>query len=188
MTRMMAVLDHRLAGRLREERVERGWSVAELAARSAVSRAMIARVESGAAQPTAALLGRLSAAFGMPLSLLFARAEGAPSRVSRAAAQPVWRDPDSRYVRRAVSPPSDAALQLTQVDLPPGARVRFPAEAYAFIDQQIWVLRGTLTFIEGRDTHVLEAGDCLHLGPPAACEFRNRSRRTCRYLVAVTRR
>lgn len=181
-------MDARLADRIRDERTSRGWSTAELSARSQVSRAMIARVETGAVQPTAALLGRLAGAFGVPLSLLFARAEGVPSRLVRADEQPVWKDPETRYVRRAVSPPSDAALQLTQVDLPAGASVRYPAEAYAFIHQQVWVLAGTLTFVEGRDTHVLEAGDCLQLGPPAACTFSNRGRRACRYVVAVTRR
>ena len=72
--------------------------------------------------------------------------------------------------------------------MPAGASVRYPAEAYAFIHQQIWVVSGTLTFVEGRETHVLEAGDCLQLGPPAACTFSNRGRRVCRYVVAVARR
>lgn len=188
MSRIVAAPDARLRGRIRDERLARGWSAADLAARSGVSRAMIARVEAGGAQPTAALLGRLAAAFGMPLSLLFARAEDPPSRLRPAAAQEVWRDPATRYVRRALSPPGDTALQLTLIDLPPGAAVRYPADAYAFIHQQIWVQDGTLTFVEGGETHVLAAGDCLQLGPPAPCEFRNRTRRRCRYLVAVARR
>lgn len=188
MAQIVSSLDARLAERLRDERTGRGWSTAELSTRSGVSRAMIARVEAGAVQPTAALLGRLAAAFGVPLSLLFARAEAPPSRLMRHADQPVWRDPETRYVRRALSPPGDAALQLTQVDLPAGATVRYPSEAYAFIHQQIWVLSGTLTFVEGRETHVLEAGDCLELGPPAPCTFSNRTRRACQYVVAVARR
>ena len=185
---IVSTLETRLAERIARERAARGWSVAELASRSGVSRAMIAKIERQAAQPTAALLGRLSAAFGLPLSLFFARVEEAPSRVSRAAAQPVWTDPVSRYVRRAVSPSGDAHLQLTLVDLPAGARVTFPAEAYAFIHQQIWVRRGRLTFVEGRARHHLGAGDCLQLGPPVRCTFANTSARPCRYVVAVARR
>jgi transcriptional regulator with XRE-family HTH domain len=181
-------LDARLAQRVGFERAARGWSVAELATRSGVSRAMIAKIERRAAQPTAALIGRLSAAFGLPLSLFFARVEEAPSRVARAGAQPVWTDPASRYVRRAVSPPGDTQLQLTVVDLPAGARVSFPAEAYAFIHQQIWVQRGRLTFVEGKVRHALGAGDCLQLGPPSRCTFANDSARNCRYVVAVARR
>ena len=188
MTQIVSTLESRLAERIRDERIGRGWSTSELSARSGVSRAMVARVEGGAVQPTAALLGLLAGAFGVPLSLLFARAEGTASRLVRGVDQPVWRDPETRYLRRALSPPGDAALQLTQVDLPAGASVHYPAEAYAFIHQQIWVLSGTLTFVEGRETHVLEAGDCLQLGAPAACAFSNRTRRACRYVVAVTRR
>lgn len=188
MAQIVSTLESRLADRIRDERTGRGWSTAELSARSGVSRAMVARVEAGAVQPTAALLGRLAAAFGLPLSQLFARAEAVPSRLSRAGEQTVWRDPETRYLRRAVSPASDTALQLTLVDLPAGASVTYPAEAYTFIHQQIWVQRGTLTFVEGRETHVLEAGDCLQLGPPAPCTFSNRTRRACQYVVAVARR
>lgn len=186
MAQIVTPLDGRLGARVQEERDARGWSVAALAERSGVSRAMIARVERGAAQPTAALLGRLAGAFGLPLSLLLARAESAPSRLSRRAAQAEWTDPESGYVRRAISPSGDRRLQLTRVDLPAKAQVRYPADAYAFIHQQIWVLRGTLTFVEGRETHTLAAGDCLELGAPAACVFRNRTSRPCRYVVAVT--
>lgn len=184
---IVSSLDERLAARMAQERESRGWSVADLAARSGVSRAMIAKIERRAAQPTAALIGRLAGAFGLPLSLLFARIEDAPSRLSRAAAQPVWTDPQTRYVRRAVSPPGDPRLQLTVVDLPAGAKVTYPADAYAFIHQQIWVLRGRLTFVEGKTEHDLRAGDCLELGPPSRCTFANTSGRRCRYVVAVTR-
>lgn len=185
---IVASLDGRLAARIAVEREARGWTTAALAARSGVSRAMIAKVENGAARPTAALVGRLSAAFGLPLSQLFARIEETPSRLARARAQTTWTDPATTYVRRAISPPGDQALQLTLVDLPAGARVRYPADAYTFIHQQIWVQRGTLTFREGATTHRLAAGDCLQLGPPMPCVFENRSARPCRYVVAVARR
>jgi transcriptional regulator with XRE-family HTH domain len=181
-------LDARLAARVAAERAARGWPVADLAARSGVSRAMIAKIEKSTVKPTAALVGRLAAAFGLPLSHLFARMEEAPSRLARAGAQEVWTDPETRYRRRALSPPGDRDLQLTLVDLPPRARVRYPADAYTFIRQQIWVQRGTLTFREGGTTHTLAAGDCLQLGPPSPCTFENRTTRPCRYLVAVARR
>ena len=180
-------LDGRLADRIARERETRAWSVADLASRSGVSRAMIAKIERRAAQPTAALIGRLSAAFGLPLSLFFARVEDPPARVVRAAEQPVWTDPSTRYVRRALSPAGDAHLQLTLVDLPAGARVTFPAEAYTFIHQQIWVLRGRLTFVEGKARHELRPGDCLQLGSPERCTFANTAARPCRYVVAVAR-
>src|SRR5690242_13028803 len=102
-----ASLDDKLAARLREEREARGWSVADLATRSGVSRAMISKIEHGEANPTASLLGKLSAAFGLPLSLLLARVEGEAPRLAAAASQPIWKDPETGYVRRALSPSSD---------------------------------------------------------------------------------
>jgi transcriptional regulator with XRE-family HTH domain len=181
-------LDIRIAARIAAERESRGWSVGELALRSGVSRAMISKIERGDAKPTASLLGNLSAAFHVPLSLLLARVEGDESRLSRADSQSEWQDPDTRYRRRALSPPSDRLLQLTHVTLPPSARVAFPAAIYTFIHQQIWVIDGELTFREGDEVHELSAGDCLTLGPAVDCVFENVSRRTCRYLVAVVAR
>ena len=149
---------------------------------------MISKIERNEVKPTASLLGKLSAAFSLPLSLLLARVEGETSRVARAAEQEEWQDPETRFVRRAVSPPSDRLLQLTHATLPRRARVAYPAAAYTFIHQQIWVLEGQLMFHEGKEVHKLEAGDCLTLGEPADCVFENVSRQTCRYLTAVVSR
>jgi transcriptional regulator with XRE-family HTH domain len=181
-----------LARRLRLEREARGWSLGELAARSGVSKAMISKVERAEASPTAVLLGRLSGAFGLTLSTLLARAEGETGQLARAAAQPVWIDPATGYRRRQVSPQvsplmAENPLDLTEVELPAGAEVAYPAASYAFLRQMIWMLDGTLTFQEGDATHVLEPGDCLALGAPADCTFANRSGRPCRYLVALVR-
>jgi transcriptional regulator with XRE-family HTH domain len=177
-----------LAQAVRAARTARGLSVSALAERSGVSRAMIAKVERAEAQPTAALLGRLSGALGLTLSELIARAEQGDGRVARAAEQPMWTDPDSGYTRRAVSPQAGGPLELVEVELPAGAEVSYPADTYAFIHQQIWVLDGRLRFTEGDVVHELARGDCLQLGPPAPCEFANPGRRACRYLVALTRR
>ncbi len=83
-----------LAATVEAARQERGWSINALAQASGVSRAMIAKIERGDVQPTAALLARLSGAFGMTLSELVASAEGVPDRLSRREHQPVWRDPE----------------------------------------------------------------------------------------------
>lgn len=181
-------LSERLAATVRGARQERSLSVAALAENAQVSRAMVGKIERGEVQPTAALLARLSGALGMTLSELVARAEGDAGRLARQAQQPVWIDPDSGYRRRAVSPPSGGPLELVEVDLPPGATVAMPAETYAFIHQQIWVLSGTLHFREGPVDHQLDAGDCLQLGPPAPCAFINDGDQTCRYLVALIKR
>jgi transcriptional regulator with XRE-family HTH domain len=177
-----------LAATLHAARLARELSASALAERSGVSRAMIGKIERGEAQPTAALLGRLSAALGMTLSELVARAEGDDRRLVRAADQPTWTDPDSGYRRRAVSPATGGPLELVEVELPAGAQVSYPADTYTFIHQQIWMIEGRLRFREGDIEHELHPGDCLQLGPPAPCSFINPTRETCRYLVALTKR
>jgi transcriptional regulator with XRE-family HTH domain len=177
-----------LASTVRDARRAHGLSTEELARTSGVSRAMIGKIERGDAQATAALLGRLSAALGMTLSELVAHAEGDDRRLLRAADQPTWTDPVSGYTRRALSPPAGTPLELVEVTLPPGAEVGYPADTYAFIHQQIWMLEGRLRFVEGETTHELAAGDCLQLGPPAPCTYVNPTPDPCRYLVALTRR
>jgi quercetin dioxygenase-like cupin family protein len=149
---------------------------------------MLSKLERCEASPTAALLGRISGALGLTLSSLLAAGDAPAARLVRAAEQPAWRDPATGYVRRQVSPLSDLPVQMVEVELPPRAEVGFPASAYAFIRQLIWVLAGQLEFAEGALVHRLGAGDCLELGPPADCAFRNRGRSTCRYLVVVARR
>jgi transcriptional regulator with XRE-family HTH domain len=177
-----------IARRLRDERARRSWTLGDLAQRAGVSKAMLSKLERCEASPTAALLGRISGALGMTLSTLLATEEVTGSRLVRRAEQPTWRDPQTGYLRRQVSPLSDLPVQLIEVEFPPGAEVAYPAAAFAFIRQAIWVISGALEFAEGAHLHRLRPGDCLELGPPADCVFANRGRAPCRYLVVVVRR
>lgn len=177
-----------IAAVLKKERLARAWSLADLAQHSAVSKAMISKIERGEASPTATVLGKLSGAFGMALSALLALAERKGERLSRRDRQPVWQDPETGYIRRVLSPAERGMLELLEIELPAKARVPYPASAFVFHHQQIWVVQGTLVFEEGPDTHRLERGDCLQLGPPVDCSFFNPLTTPCRYVVALVRR
>jgi len=175
-----------LAARIRHERTTRQWSMDDLSSRAGVSRAMISKIEREECSPTATVLGRLSGAFGISMSALLAGAEEERGMLLRFAGQPLWTDPESGYTRRSVSPPAGAPLQLVEVMLPAGAKLIFPASAYSFLHQQIWILTGRLLFSEGPRIHDLRKGDCLQLGYPQECTFENPSQSaSCRYLVAV---
>ena len=85
----------RIAQRLRTLRGERGWALEELAAHSGVSRASLSRLENAEVSPTASVLGKLCAAFGLTLSrLMFMVEDGFAARLRRED-QPVWRDAES---------------------------------------------------------------------------------------------
>jgi transcriptional regulator with XRE-family HTH domain len=177
----------RIAGRLRLERESRGWTLADVAQRSGVSRAMISKIERCDASPTATILVRLAGAFDLTLGSLIARAEGDAQRLVRAADQPVWRDPASGYLRRQLFERPDHPIELVRVELPAGARVGMPASSYFHIRQVVWLLEGELVIEEGGVRHELRAGDCFGWGPPADTTFLNASAASCTYVVVVTR-
>ena len=177
-----------IAHRIKIERTSREWSLAELAERSGVSKAMISKIERCEASPTATVLGRLSGAFGLALSTLLALAEQTTERVSRREKQTVWRDPETGYTRRLLSPPSGGVLELLEIELPAHIRVPYPASAFTFQHEQILVMQGQLLFIEGEQEHMLAAGDCLQLGTPTDCTFVNPVAKPCRYVIALVRR
>ena len=175
-----------LAQRIRLERDLRNWSLADLAERSSVSKAMISKIEREEVSPTAAILGRLAAAFEMTLAALLLKAEGIP-RLSRAGVQKTWRDPATGYVRKQVFSRPDHPLELVEVELPPGQKVSFPAWSYAHIRQIVWVRKGQLVITEGETRNELNPGDCLGFGPPSAVSFINEGRGPCSYVVALAR-
>ncbi len=188
---MSIILDDladKIAARVRIEREARKWSLADTAERSGVSKAMISRIERGESSPTTAVLGRLCGAFGLTLSPCLTRAEGHAGRRVRAAGQPSWTDPDTGIVRTLISPNAGGAIEIVTVDLPAGAEVTFPASIYTVFHQSIWIRTGQLTLIEGETTHILHVGDCLELGTPANCTYRNETDKPCRYLVVAGRK
>lgn len=181
-------IERRIAGHVRSERQGRGWSLAELSDRSGVSRAMLSKIERGEASPTATVLARIASAFDLTLSGLIVRAEGDGCRICRPAEQPVWRDPQTGYLRRHVSPAGNGSTELVHVELPAGARVAFPAGTYADTEHLVWVLSGRLDMEDGADVHMLNAGDCLRFGPPADRAYFAPGPMPAVYVVIVSRR
>jgi len=166
-----------------------GWSVNVLAQASSVLAAMIARSSVVRCSRRQRCLARLSGALGMTLSELIASAEGTPERVARRRGQQVWRDPETGYVRRAVSPSASAMLQLVEVELPCRGRVsRCHERATCSSTSKSGCWRGDCASSKARRRNELGVGDCLQLGDPQNCVFENPANSTCRYLVALRKR
>ena len=177
----------RIARHLRLERNARDWSQGDLAQRSGVSKAMISKIEREEVSPTAVILVRLAAAFDLTLAGLLVRAEGEGDRVSRAAEQPIWRDPGTGYLRRQVFNRPDHPLELVKVEMPAGQSVTLPASSYARIRQAVWVLEGELVVATSYGRHTLCAGDCLGFGAPEETTLANETAAVCAYLVVLAR-
>ncbi len=179
-------IDRDIGARLKTLRAAGGLTLADLAERSGVSRAMLSRIERGESSPTAQLLNRVCAGLGVTLSSLFAAAETSVPPLSRRADQAVWRDPASGYQRRVVSPPGTGSpAEIIEVEFPPGAAVAFESQRLATANQLVLVLEGTMEITVGDQTWRLDKGDCLHMRLDQPIGFRNPAERPARYLVVI---
>lgn len=181
-------LTARIAGRLAGLRSERGWTLEELAGRSGISRASLSRLERGELSPTAAMLTTLCAEFGWTLSRLMADAEGAISTLVRRDNQMTWKDPQTGYTRRLVSPPTAQMKgELVEIELPVGAVVSYDASPLPGLEHHIWVLSGVLRLAVGQEIHRLEPGDCVRYLLFGPSRFECEGPTPVRYLVSIVR-
>jgi transcriptional regulator with XRE-family HTH domain len=179
-------IEHRIAKRLARLRADHGWSLEELSERTGLSRASLSRLERSELSPTAAMLGKLCTVYGWTLSRLMADAETKPVSLVGSASQPEWRDPESGYRRRAVSPPAPGLRgELVEVRIPVGASVSFDTAPVHGLEHHLWMIEGSLNLDVGGSQFQLQAGDCLRYILTGPTRFQNAGRRETRYLVAM---
>lgn len=180
-------INRRIAARVAGLRSGQRLSLDTLAAKCGVSRSMLSLVERGEASPTAVVLEKIATGLGVPLAMLFDDAASPPSPLSRGADRSTWRDPESGYARRNISPPSfPSPIRIVEVELPAGARVAYEtAEREPGMHQQVWVREGSIEMTVGHATQRLDEDDCLAMALDKPIAFRNRSRKSARYIVVI---
>jgi transcriptional regulator with XRE-family HTH domain len=179
-------VERRIAQRLAQLRAERGWSLEALAERTGISRPTLSRLERSELSPTASMLGKLCTAYGWTLSRLMAEAETRPPNLVPAAEQSVWKDPESGYRRRVLSPPAPGLRgELVEVHMPAGASVSFDTSPVAGLEHHLWMLVGSLSLEVEGSLYRLRAGDCLRYVLAGPTRFQNTGKREARYVVAM---
>jgi transcriptional regulator with XRE-family HTH domain len=180
-------INSRIASRVRGLRAQLGMTLDALAAKSAVSRSMISLVERGESSPTAVVLEKIATGLGVPLATLFDDSTAPPSPVSRRSDRTTWRDPQSGYVRRNISPANfPSPIQIVEVVLPAGARVAYETGARDVnIHQQIWVQEGLIEVTYGAVVYRLAEDDCFAMQLNEPITYRNRTTKPARYVVTI---
>ncbi len=177
----------RIAERVRALRAQLGLSLDALAGRSGVSRSMLSLIERGESSPTAVLLEKVATGLNIPMAALFDDASAPAVPVARKEERTAWRDPQTGYIRRNISPPNwPSPFQIVDVILPAGARVAYEtAGREVAIHQQIWMREGAIEVTVGKVVHQLSEDDCLAMQLNEPITFRNRTRRSASYVVVV---
>ncbi|MEH6631177.1 MAG: XRE family transcriptional regulator [Halopseudomonas aestusnigri] len=178
--------DIRLAERLKVLRTGRGWSLEDLAGRSAISRATLSRMEKCEVSPTAAVLGRLCKAYGLTMSRLMAMIEADHQPLVVKSEQPVWRDDATGFERRSVSPPAEnLSCEVLECRLLPGAEIDYPGPAKKGLEHHLVLREGGLEITLEGIVHILNPGDCLRYKLHGANSFRADQKLGARYLLVV---
>lgn len=180
-------IDLLIATRLLALRQSQGLSLADLAERSGVSKAMISKVERAQSSPTAVLLGKLAAGLGVPLAQLLTEEKGQPQRLRTRAEQEVWRDPQAGYLRRQVAErQAGSGVEMVEIELPRSAQVDYPRWSGKPYRQCLWMLEGELRVDYGDERFELAPGDCLDFGVDRPLVFKALGRGACRYLLVAS--
>jgi transcriptional regulator with XRE-family HTH domain len=179
-------LNELIAERIRSLRIAGDMSLDALSQNSGVSRSMISLIERAEVSPTAVVLDRLASAFGLSLSALLQRQTTEVSPLSLRAKQLKWRDPESGYERRTLSPPSfPSPMQLVEITFPAGARVTYDAVSRdPVVYQQVWIVSGAMQVTLGDDTYALSAGDCLAMTVDRPTMYFNPGDKPARYVIS----
>lgn len=159
---MKSDLTVRLADRLSRLRADKGWTLDQLAGASGVSRAALSRLENAEVSPSADVLDRLAGAHKMSLSRLLAMTEQTfPAHITRDE-QAIWRDEDSGYARRVVSPGAAAlAGEIEECRLPPGTEVTQDGKDLQGQEVHLVVVTGFMQAEQGGALYELGPGDSL---------------------------
>jgi transcriptional regulator with XRE-family HTH domain len=179
-------IDLRIAQRLKGLRAERNWSLEELAKRSNVSRATLSRLENAEVSPTASVLGKLCAAYGMTMSRLMHMVEDDFAPVIQRNAQTVWTDPKIGFRRRSVSPPAQSlAGEALECELEPGTRITYDHSPKPGLEHHLLLIVGELNVRIGEHSYDLQPGDCLRYQLFGASAFTTPEHSAARYILFI---
>jgi transcriptional regulator with XRE-family HTH domain len=154
-----AVSTH-LCRRVKQLRVERGWSLDSLSKACGVSRSMLSQIERDQTNPTLAVMFRIAQAFGMSLGQLV-EAPGATSAVDviRAGDRAYHYRSDKDCEIRTLSPLHlEKDVEFYEVTLQPGGMLR-SSPHFEGTREFLTVQKGNVRVESAGDAEDLEPGD-----------------------------
>lgn len=153
-----------IAQRVREFRLQLGWTVGQLAARCGMSKGMLSKIENAQASPSLATLARISEALQVPVTA-FLRGLNEEQDVLYVKAgkgldiEHRWSSAARRYQSLGVMRAPNNALEPLLVTLTERSDA-FPLYQHAGTEM-IYMLTGRMEYGYGSSRYLLESGDAL---------------------------
>jgi transcriptional regulator with XRE-family HTH domain len=174
-----------IGARLREQRHAREWTLDRLADVSGVSRRMLVSLEQGAANPSLAVLLRLSEALGIALPVLVEPPKSGSVSVTMAGDGPVlWRGTAGGEARMVAGLAMPDAFELWWWALGPGDH-RDSAPHSRGTRELIHVHRGVLMMTLGGERVELHSGDAVAFSGDVEHSYRNDGEHVVEFSGAV---
>lgn len=175
----------RLAENLRRLRQQRELTLDALALRSGVSRAMISKIERGAAVPTTTVLGKLAAGLEVSLSQMVGEQQVLEPVLLPPEAQAAYCDPKTGFVRRSLSPLlPDRRVDFAFNSLPAGEAAVFAPHKRG-VEEYLFVSRGEVVVVVAGERFVVGQGSSLFYHGHVVHEYRNESSETAEFFVVI---
>lgn len=135
--------------------------------------------------PTATVLGKLAAGLRIGLSQLLGTSQSRKPKLIKRKAQSVFRDPETGFERRSMSPLfADGAVDIAFNELPPGRSAAFPPH-HEGVEEYLFVHEGKLSVLVDGTRYSVAAGDTLFYPSNCKHEFCNDGADIARFYVVV---
>jgi transcriptional regulator with XRE-family HTH domain len=170
--------------RLRHIRLEKGFTVATLAAAAGVDKGFLSRLERGTKRPSVATVLRLSAALGVPVGQLFGeQTTDETVRISRAAGRVRSMEDPGNYSFELLTPKGSLleAFLFHVGTEPTGKGQQHDGE------EMFLVLSGTVEMRTPDRSYLLETGDCAYFPGHVVHQMRGLGPEPTTAVIAVTR-
>jgi transcriptional regulator with XRE-family HTH domain len=175
-----AALSAAIAQRVREFRLQLGWTVGQLAARCGMSKGMLSKIENAQASPSLATLARLSGALQVPVTAFFRGLNEEQDVLYLKAGKGLdiehkWSGSGRRYQSLGIMRAPNNTLEPVLVTLTERSET-FPLYQHAGTEL-IYMLTGRMEYGYGGSRYLLESGDALQFiggvphGPAALVEL-----------------
>ena len=175
-----------LARNVRGLRQGRDWSLADLASRSGISRAMIVQIEGARTNASLSTMCQIADALGVPVTALIDAGSGPEARViAPEETTVIWTDRKGSRARLMAGLAQPENLEVWEWRLARGAS--YAAKAHpAGTREIVWVHSGTLEVRVGGRELTIEAGGAAVFEAREAHRYGNAGPKPCEFSMVVS--